>query len=36
VAKVLADGHRTADIAGDAQADAVGCRTMGELVIENL
>jgi len=36
VAKVLADGHRTADIAGDAQDDAVGCRTMGELVIENL
>lgn len=36
VAKVLADGHRTADIAGDAQADVVGCRTMGELVIENL
>ena len=36
VAKVLADGHRTADIAGDAKADAVGCRTMGELVIENL
>ncbi|HBX01582.1 MAG TPA: 3-isopropylmalate dehydrogenase [Gammaproteobacteria bacterium] len=36
VAKVLADGHRTADIAGDAQADAIGCRTMGELVIENL
>ena len=36
VAKVLADGHRTADIAGDAQADTVGCRTMGELVIENL
>ena len=36
VAKVLADGHRTADIAGDAQADAVGCRTMGEVVIENL
>ena len=36
VAKVLADGHRTADIAGDAQDDAIGCRTMGELVIENL
>lgn len=36
VAKVLADGHRTADIVGDAQDDAIGCRTMGELVIENL
>ena len=36
VAKVLADGHRTADIAGDAQDGAIGCRTMGELVIENL
>jgi 3-isopropylmalate dehydrogenase len=36
VAKVLADGHRTADIAGDAQDDAIGCRLMGELVIENL
>jgi 3-isopropylmalate dehydrogenase len=36
VAKVLADGHRTADIAGDDQDEAVGCRTMGELVIENL
>ena len=36
VAKVLAEGHRTADIAGSAQDEAVGCRTMGELVIEHL
>ena len=36
VAKVGADGHRTADIGGDAQDDAIGYRTMGELVIENL
>ena len=36
VAKVLADGHRTADIAGADQSDVIGCRTMGELVIENL
>ena len=36
VAKVLAEGHRTADIARSAQDEILGCRTMGELVIENL
>ena len=36
VAKVLAEGHRTADIARSAQDEILSCRTMGELVIENL
>ena len=35
VAQVLAEGYRTADIAGSGD-DVVGCRTMGELVIERL
>ena len=35
VAEVLAEGYRTADIAGPKD-DVVGCRTMGELVIERL
>jgi 3-isopropylmalate dehydrogenase len=35
VAMVLAEGFRTADIAGP-QDEMVGCRTMGELVIERL
>ena len=35
VAQVLAEGYRTADIAGPND-DVVGCRTMGELVIERL
>ena len=33
---VLAQGHRTADIASDDGADAVGCERMGELVLECL
>ena len=35
VAQVLAEGYRTADIARSGD-DVVGCRTMGELVIERL
>lgn len=35
VAKVLEQGHRTADIAADG-ADAVGCQAMGKLVLEQL
>ena len=35
VAQVLAEGYRTADMAGSGD-DVVGCRTMGELVIERL
>jgi 3-isopropylmalate dehydrogenase len=35
VAQVLAEGYRTADIAVSGD-DVVGCRTMGELVIERL
>jgi 3-isopropylmalate dehydrogenase len=35
VAKVLEQGHRTADIAADG-ADAVGCQAMGKLVREQL
>ena len=35
VSRTLADGHRTADIRGDADA-VVGTQRMGELVIEHL
>jgi 3-isopropylmalate dehydrogenase len=35
VAKVLEQGHRTADIAG-AGTDPVGCQAMGKLVLEQL
>ena len=35
VAQVLDEGYRTADIAGPGD-EVVGCRTMGELVIESL
>jgi 3-isopropylmalate dehydrogenase len=36
VAAALADGHRTADLAGEDASAKVGCRAMGDIVLEKL
>jgi 3-isopropylmalate dehydrogenase len=36
VAAALADGHRTADLAGRDRAGAIGCRAMGDIVVAKL
>ena len=36
VAGALDDGHRTADLAGRQDAAPIGCRAMGDVVLEKL
>jgi 3-isopropylmalate dehydrogenase len=36
VAKVLEEGYRTADLVGDSEGTHIGCKAMGDLVLERI